>query len=420
VDYYASLGVARTSEDVVIRAAYLALMRRYHPDRNPTAEAAQRVREITNAYGVLGDPVRRRGYDRDWDAEEPNTRIGTPRRAPVVGPMAFGITMLFAAVVIWIIWARIPSPEIPSTAVAAAIRPETSNQAKPDVSCSSARSANLIGGELLRQASRVRADAQPVFAGLPDQLTVQTLPVTSLSLVSPGTIACSAVITVKLPLGVIHPDGRRALAGNVEYLIDRDRTGEGSSIQVTADDKFLLDLASLERSTSRSNAIPASRSDALPASRLDAMPGSRLNAVPVKEQAEKIVRNTIRSQLPLPPRTTSVIASRIPTPRRFAEPLPARDRPSRAVAQSNCQGDHWTRLICEDANLTALNHQLAVFEDQSVANAVGKKRELLQRSRAQFDSNRASCRTEACVQRALLARTTEVAGIMRSQTRPQQ
>lgn len=413
MDYYASLGVARTSEDVVIRAAYLALMRRYHPDRNPTAEAAQRVREITNAYGVLGDPVRRRGYDRDWDAEEPNTRIGTPRRAPVVGPMAFGITMLFAAVVIWIIWARIPSPEIPSTAVAAAIRPETSNQAKPDVSCSSARSANLIGGELLRQASRVRADAQPVFAGLPDQLTVQTLPVTSLSLVSPGTIACSAVITVKLPRGVIHPDGRRALAGNIEYIIDRDRTGDGSSIQVTADGKFLLDLASLESATSRSNAIPAPRSDAVPT--------PRLNAIPAKEQAEKIVRNTIRSQLPLLPRPPLVIASRTPTPRRLVEPLPARASPPSSVAQSRCQsGDRWTRLICEDANLTALNHQLAVFENQSVVNAVGKKRELLQQSRAQFDANRAICRTEACVQRALLARTTEVAGIMKSQARPQQ
>ena len=45
-DYYAILGVSPASEDVVIRAAYLALMRRYHPDRNASAEAAERARAI--------------------------------------------------------------------------------------------------------------------------------------------------------------------------------------------------------------------------------------------------------------------------------------------------------------------------------------------------------------------------------------
>ncbi len=64
-DYYAVLGVAESAEDVVIRAAYKVLAQKYHPDKN--AHAAQSstlaMAEITEAYRVLGDPIRRKEYD---------------------------------------------------------------------------------------------------------------------------------------------------------------------------------------------------------------------------------------------------------------------------------------------------------------------------------------------------------------------
>ena len=63
-DYYAVLGVAPGSEDVVIAAAYRALMRRYHPDTNKDATAQQKAREINEAYAVLGDAAKRAEYDR--------------------------------------------------------------------------------------------------------------------------------------------------------------------------------------------------------------------------------------------------------------------------------------------------------------------------------------------------------------------
>ena len=63
LDCYAVLGLSPAAEDVVIRAAYLALMRSYHPDRNGSAEAAARARAITEAYETIGDPVRRAEYD---------------------------------------------------------------------------------------------------------------------------------------------------------------------------------------------------------------------------------------------------------------------------------------------------------------------------------------------------------------------
>ena len=66
VDYYAVLGVNPGAEDIVIRAAYKALAQRYHPDRfqGPKDEAHRRMSELTQAYEVLADPIRRPKYDR--------------------------------------------------------------------------------------------------------------------------------------------------------------------------------------------------------------------------------------------------------------------------------------------------------------------------------------------------------------------
>lgn len=65
-NFYTILGVAQQSEDVVIRAAYRALMQKYHPDKwagNP-ALGERRAREITEAYATLSDKRLRADYDR--------------------------------------------------------------------------------------------------------------------------------------------------------------------------------------------------------------------------------------------------------------------------------------------------------------------------------------------------------------------
>lgn len=64
-DYYATLGVLPSAEDVVIRAAYKALAQRYHPDRfdGSKDEALRRMQDINEAYAVLSDPIRRKAYD---------------------------------------------------------------------------------------------------------------------------------------------------------------------------------------------------------------------------------------------------------------------------------------------------------------------------------------------------------------------
>ncbi len=64
-DYYDILGVSRSASDADIKKAYRRLAMKYHPDRNPgkEKEATERFKEINEAYGVLGDPDKRKQYD---------------------------------------------------------------------------------------------------------------------------------------------------------------------------------------------------------------------------------------------------------------------------------------------------------------------------------------------------------------------
>ena len=108
LDCYAVLGLSPNAEGVVIRAAYLALMRSYHPDRNPSAEAAARARSVTEAYKTIGDPASRAEYDaRRWEQFEFldfAEKVEPPRRqwrqAPVIGVVAASALPVVLAVMV--------------------------------------------------------------------------------------------------------------------------------------------------------------------------------------------------------------------------------------------------------------------------------------------------------------------------------
>jgi hypothetical protein len=61
-DPYRVLGVSRTADEAAIRAAYLSLMKRHHPDRNDRGD--DRAKEIAAAYQLLSSPERRAAHDR--------------------------------------------------------------------------------------------------------------------------------------------------------------------------------------------------------------------------------------------------------------------------------------------------------------------------------------------------------------------
>jgi DnaJ-class molecular chaperone len=66
-DFYGVLGVSRTASQEDIRRAYRRLVRELHPDSaegDPASADAEQVREVIEAYSVLGHPGRRAAYDR--------------------------------------------------------------------------------------------------------------------------------------------------------------------------------------------------------------------------------------------------------------------------------------------------------------------------------------------------------------------
>lgn len=64
-DYYEVLGVTREATGEEIKKAYRKIAFENHPDRNPDdPEAEQTFKEASEAYEILGDPDKRRSYDR--------------------------------------------------------------------------------------------------------------------------------------------------------------------------------------------------------------------------------------------------------------------------------------------------------------------------------------------------------------------
>jgi molecular chaperone DnaJ len=63
-DHYKTLGVDRKASQEDIKKAYRKLARQYHPDTNKEPGAEERFKQISEAYDVLGDPEKRKRYDR--------------------------------------------------------------------------------------------------------------------------------------------------------------------------------------------------------------------------------------------------------------------------------------------------------------------------------------------------------------------
>ena len=65
-DYYKILQVHPTAEQEVIKAAYDRLAKKYHPDVNPEPSSLRKMKDLNEAYEVLGDLTNRRLYHQEW------------------------------------------------------------------------------------------------------------------------------------------------------------------------------------------------------------------------------------------------------------------------------------------------------------------------------------------------------------------
>jgi hypothetical protein len=117
--------VTPAAEDVVIGAAYRALIRHYHPDTNPDPAARARAQEITAAYAVLRDPARRAQYDARraagddfWPAEE------LPHRPPPMRGVGIAAALVAIALTgaVWM-WPPVGKVPAPSNDAPAMVKP---------------------------------------------------------------------------------------------------------------------------------------------------------------------------------------------------------------------------------------------------------------------------------------------------------
>ena len=68
-DLYEILQVHPSAHPEVIQSAFRRLARLYHPDVNPSQEAAETMTRLNLAYETLSDPERRAAYDRARNAQ---------------------------------------------------------------------------------------------------------------------------------------------------------------------------------------------------------------------------------------------------------------------------------------------------------------------------------------------------------------
>lgn len=107
-DFYDVLGVSRTASADEIQRAYRKLARNWHPDLNKSPDAADRFKDITEAYDVLSDPETRRRYDafgHDFRQVPPDVDPATWERArartqtvPEDGDIPFDLEDLFGGI----------------------------------------------------------------------------------------------------------------------------------------------------------------------------------------------------------------------------------------------------------------------------------------------------------------------------------
>lgn len=103
-DPYRTLQVLPTAELEVVHAAFRALALKYHPDRDATRRAAQKMAELNCAYALLRDGAARAAHDRSLRTTIAGVSISSSSRPASVPPPASvspGSVLTFGRYVGW-------------------------------------------------------------------------------------------------------------------------------------------------------------------------------------------------------------------------------------------------------------------------------------------------------------------------------
>jgi curved DNA-binding protein CbpA len=203
MDAYRVLGVTPNADEVVIRAAYLALMKRFHPDQ-PGADP-ERAKAVAAAYRLLGNPARRAAYDRD---EAARTYAGlNGAELPLAPARRTGRSAFFliSAATIALAYVAVTRPlPVPSSSPLKSPRPQTEEARVEEPASDWWQSArDRIAGSLPATSSERKTAAVPEVV-LPD-LEPQPAPVrepraaVTEARPAPGPVATPAPPPVRQP-----------------------------------------------------------------------------------------------------------------------------------------------------------------------------------------------------------------------------
>lgn len=260
--------------------------------------------------------------------------------------------------------------------------------------CSSQRTYDAIKRELFRRAAETRGTDRSAF----DQVAAYS----SLRVESPllkerdedlGTLRCSARVALDLPPGTEVVGGRRMLAADIEYVLQRATDGSGDVVMIEGAESITVPLATLARVGGRTAdfAVPAPPP-----------------AGPVPEPGPSVDIGALAEPPPAAPP---------PPPQRVAPPPPPR---TTASPSFNCRNAR-TRgeiAVCSDSGLAALDRQMASQYVRAVSAGSPAQRALLQRTRGAFLRHRDSCPNDACIAETYRGRMREIADIMAGRWRP--
>jgi hypothetical protein len=383
-DHYSVLGVTPASEDVVIRAAYRALMRRYHPDADPSEEAAERAREINEAYRVLSEPETRARYDDGLKQQsslrfDPEFRPGPPeQKRSRIAPMA---AISFAAVAAGMVafavspslreFGQLPSSDVEKRApeTQAAVLPAKSATKAATDYCGDPSAADLVKAELFRRAADLRPSER---ARLEHAAPHANLRIDSAASKGIET-GCSGWLAIDFPRGLVVDGSRSNLNAEIGFrLVQR---GEGLLLTgLSKVDGLVRSIATLGPPPEPEAVTKEIAAVALPKTRND--------------KAAKVAAATTPDAAPKPSATDQ--------------------------AKSACagEGSRSERIVCASDNLSSLDRQLALLYRQSWKEADEKKRAALVGSRQRFNERRDACGSSNCMTTAYVTRLREISEIM--------